>query len=137
MDSNAVPWWWLLGASVIVGEVLAFWLGYHWHKSRAARDAVPSVPAEILRQQIEEFDAALQGIDESLNHVDKSFDQLRQAEKDGSLRPDQQLRDQALRIAERLAARGSSRDDLVRICGITPGEADMIQRIHSPAKGSH
>ncbi|MGB0722220.1 MAG: hypothetical protein ACPGU7_07450 [Gammaproteobacteria bacterium] len=135
MSADALPWWSLLAASVLAGEALAFWLGYHWHRVRSAKHAPASIPAAAVREQIAAFDEALEGIDESLKRVDAGFEKIRQAEKDGSLRPEQQLRDQALGIAERLAAAGTSRNDLVRICSVTPGEAEMIQRVHGPRGG--
>ncbi|MCP5141610.1 MAG: hypothetical protein H6926_06420 [Chromatiales bacterium] len=126
-------WFWVLGLSLALGHLLAFSTGWRWQQYRAARDARPSVAPEALKAQIEQIDAALHGIDTSLNVVDRSMAHYRDAEKLGALRPEQQLHDQAIRIAEHLAEIGLTKDQIVRTTGITPGEATMIHRLHTPA----
>ncbi|MCB1738158.1 MAG: hypothetical protein KDI42_08535 [Gammaproteobacteria bacterium] len=133
IDIAGNPWLWALGVSLTVGHILAFWLGWHWQRYRAGRRARPSVAPEALKAQIEQIDAALHGIDTSLTVVDQSMAHYRDAEKLGTLRPEQQLHDQAIAIAERLAEAGLSKDLIMRTTGITPGEASMIHRLHKPA----
>jgi hypothetical protein len=40
-------------------------------------------------------------------------------------------------IAIRLAKGGASREELMAGCGLSLGEADLVQRLHSPASAGH
>ncbi len=134
MNTEGFPWWWVLVASIIITDVLAFWLGYYWHQYRSSKNKKPAVNAEVLKQQIDVFDSALQGIDSSLSSVDEAMELMRDAEQAAGNDPDQKLHDQAIRIAERMAGEGASKAELVRTCGLTPGEAAMIHRMHKPSE---
>lgn len=129
--SNNFPLW--IGILILVmasASGLMFAAGYYWHKLRHSDLSTASKPfdSDYVEQQIATFDRSLEGIEASLDSLSTAMRHINKRDKEKETDPI--LREQAYRIAQRMAAAGASRLELVKTCGITPGEATLIRRLH-------
>lgn len=95
----------------------------------AAPDPAPQI--EALRQDMRGLAAALGVLGQRLARVEELLErqQERGAQASGG-RGDSERR--GYEIATRLAARGCSADELVELCGLGRGEAELVLRLHGP-----
>ncbi len=100
---------------------------------RRASDALAARFAEHNTSLI----ARLGDIEEALANVHRRFDELAERlEGDGRRVVPSGTAAPSYQIAIRLARSGAPRDELVASCGLTRQEAELVQRLHAPARQS-
>ena len=118
--------------AVLVSDILLFLLGYFLHRSasrgrgdggvlsaKTAKDVV------VLRQSLLGMVRRLVQLEERFGQIEARQEELRFCDKEG----------QAYEVAAKLVRKGASVDELVSVCGISRGEAELIINLHDTGSG--
>jgi hypothetical protein len=102
-----------------------------WRRATRQQSRALATHSHTLAQQLSALDArvvataaAIRRLDERLEHQSAPSAQMH-----GSPAPGYQ-------IAIRLARGGASREELISSCGLSPGEADLVRRLHGAVNGA-
>jgi hypothetical protein len=129
--------WIGLIALVLTADALLFWLGYSYYTK--ATSIQPGQTTVLDQDKLEaDFDllrTAIDGIDDCFSTVDHTMRRVAPTLATVSA-PDANSR--AYAIAHKLAGRGSNLNELMRDCGLTRGEAQLVVNLNSgSAQRSH
>lgn len=120
--------------ALIVSDLLLVWLGALFCKLRSRRisagDSERALTTSEMRNAVATLSASLTSLNERLARIDTHVSRLsehdeqrRAAAKDSSRKP--------FDVATKLALRGAEVEDLVSLCGLTRGEAELIRMVHT------
>lgn len=124
-------------SALLVSDVLLVVIALAvYRRWRAARGVVaePVPPAadpaiEALRQEVRGIAAALGVLGQRLARIEEGLE--RQAESASAGGSSTEVERRAYELASKLAARGASLEDLMELCGLPRGEAELLYRVHS------
>jgi hypothetical protein len=112
----------LLGLSLllaVIAIVLAYRLRQGLRRSRAQQDA--------LQADLRALVSAAIGVGERVHRIEKSLKEVsHRQEQIDQTDPGAQAYQQAIKMAQK----GASAEELIEICGLTRGEADLIAMLH-------
>lgn len=89
--------------------------------SQAATDA--------LRQEVRALSAALGVFGQRLSRIEEGLERRADAAQPAGVRSE--LERKSIEFATRLAGRGASAEELIELCGLSRGEADLLLRVHA------
>jgi Flp pilus assembly protein TadB len=119
-----VPWALPLAVLALVLAVIAILLGFKFRQNqRQYREQIHSLQAD-MRALV----SAAIGVGERVHRIEKSLKEVshRQQEQIDHTDPGAQAYQQAIKMAQK----GASAEELIEICGLTRGEADLIAMLH-------
>ena len=121
--------------ALIVSDILLVCLGALFYRLRC-RTPSAGIPEQMLdsatemRDEIFAMSVSLAALDDRLARIDTHIgrlseqnEQQRAANKDSSRK--------TFEVATKLALRGADVDELVSLCGLTRGEAELIRMVHT------
>lgn len=113
--------------AVLISDILLFLLGYFLRqrpKPEPVGAAVLSVPTAnetaLLNHSVMGLVKRLAQFEERLRQIESRQEELRFRDTDG----------QAYEVAAKLVRKGAGVDELVSVCGISRGEAELIINLH-------
>jgi len=120
--------------ALLIANAMLFGLGFIVARlNSAAPDAEEDNPAGFssLRQDLKGVTLSLAALGERLAKLELQIGQLREsADKQGSgLGRDSDQR--SFKIATKLALQGANVDEIVELCGLARGEAELIRMLHA------
>jgi hypothetical protein len=121
--------------ALLVSDILLVCMGALFYRLRSRAPAA-SKPEQMLATSIEmrdeinamsvslaALDVRLVRIDTHIGRLSEQHEQQRAATKDSSRK--------TFEVATKLALRGAEVDELVSLCGLTRGEAELIRTVHT------
>ncbi len=84
-----------------------------------------------LHQEIKSISLSLAALSERLVKLEIQIGQLRDQAGQQTLPLNRDAEQKSFKVATKLALQGASADEIVELCGLTRGEADLICMLHS------
>lgn len=124
---TSMTMWVLIVAVILVVDALLVGFGYWVGQRRAAAQQPEPIDRDHLETELATLKAAMDGLDDCFATVDHAMRRVAPSMKpvasgDGSSR--------AYAIAHNLASKGASVRELMTDCGLTRGEASLIQNLN-------
>jgi Flp pilus assembly protein TadB len=118
-----VPWTLPLALMAVVLAVIAIFLGLKFRQGqRQSQEQVNNLQAD-MRALV----SAAIGVGERVHRIEKSLKEVsHRQEQIDQTDPGAQAYQQAIKMAQK----GASAEELIEICGLTRGEADLIAMLH-------
>lgn len=123
---------WILACTVLATVSLAVAL-LAWASARRWRILAARYETGLveLRQDVRGLCAGAVGVDERIARIEQTGRRLKERQEQLELRDSgERLYSQAIRMVHK----GSSPDELVSVCGLSPNEAELIMMMHSVDK---
>jgi hypothetical protein len=116
--------------ALLTGNALLIGLGFiiaRWSSApEAGREEVPN-----LHQDLKGVMLALAAMGERLLKLEVQIGQLREQAGQEGLPLNRDPEQKSFKIATKLALQGAGADEIVELCGLTRGEADLICMLHA------
>ncbi len=113
-----------------LGLALAGWLALASAQSRRAQQAV----IQSLQNDLRVLSSSAVAVGERVGRLDRLVGQLAQQQKELGLRQEQidrsEPEDRSYAHAIKLAGRGAGIDELMEVCDLTRGEAELVAMMH-------
>jgi len=141
MTAMSVSSWWLLGTGFLLIDGLLFCLGYWAGRLRGAAPGVQSVaaaapapaPAPVVAVPVEDPER-LEGLEARLRRMESA---LRRVEVRPRFDPAPLQEGGApMDVAARLARKGSSVEELMAVCNLGRGEAELIRVLYGSERAA-
>lgn len=116
--------------ALLASDVLLFVLGYSAHRLRSG-DAGSQKPLPGVRDEITALQNSLMGMAERMIGLEE---RLQQSEECQEKLESRESGAQPFEVAARLVSQGASLDQLVSVCGISRGEAELMLSLYSSSK---
>lgn len=84
---------------------------------------------EALRLDVRALSSALGVFGQRLGRIEEDLERRAEAAQPVGVRTE--LERKSIEFATRLASRGASADELVELCGLSRGEAELLMRVHA------
>lgn len=123
--------------ALLFGNALLIALGF-----MVARFRSPVTEHELeqgtpsLHQEIKSVSLSLAALSERLVKLEIQIGQLRDQAGRQTLPLNREAEQKSFKVATKLALQGASADEIVELCGLTRGEADLICMLHSSSQVS-
>ncbi|TVR60654.1 MAG: DUF2802 domain-containing protein [Candidatus Competibacteraceae bacterium] len=118
--------------ALLVGNGMLVALGFLAARSyfAAANGATEAEQMSGLRQDVKGVTLSLAAVSERLAKLEIQISQFREnMEQDGS--PNRDSDQKTFKIATKLALQGADAEEIVELCGLARGEAELIRMLHS------
>lgn len=141
---NSTLYFLLSGAALMVGNALLLWAGL-WLAERRGHKVKPPPPSALAPAAQRERDEGialalntmggeLKQLSQRLEQLERRMSKLRQGE--AATAPGEEAVRKMFEVAAKLSRQGSSAEDLVKLCGLTHGEAELVRLLHSVDPGA-
>ncbi len=110
-------------AALAIGDIALLWLGYWWGRRRVERPR-----EEVSRQDIQALQLSFATLIKRLERVEDALQRLEGGKPAAA-------EHQPYEVAARLIRRGAGVEELMSVCGLTQGEAELLLNLHAPSKG--
>jgi hypothetical protein len=120
---------------VIVSDVLLMMLGAllyrqygYFFKQHTTQDNLH----HNINQDLKALSISMSAFEERLAHLEGHMDYLRhELTRQYSLPNSKEVNRQAIEVATKLALQGAAVEELIQLCGLTRGEAELIRMLHA------
>jgi septal ring factor EnvC (AmiA/AmiB activator) len=117
--------------ALLASDVLLFVLGYSAYRLRSA-DAGRREPLHGARDEIAALQKSLTGMAEHMAGLEQRLQQFEECQEKLEARGENGA--QPFEVAARLVSQGASLDQIVSVCGISRGEAELMLSLYSSSK---
>lgn len=120
-------------AALLLGNVLLILLGFIAAQAqRGSADSVsPSPAVGGLQQEMKGISLSLAALGERLVKLEIQIGQLRDQAGQQPLPLNREAEQKSFKVATKLALQGASVDEIVELCGLARGEAELVCMLHS------
>jgi len=101
-----------------------------WRRATRNQSLHLATQSQTLAQQLSALDARVNATATAIRRLDERFERHKQP----GTTPLAGVPAPGYQIAIRLARSGASREELMTSCGLSPGEADLVRRLHGAAQ---
>lgn len=122
-------------AALLASDVLLFVLGYLAHRLRsgdAGSDAESWGPLHGVQDELAALQESLTGMAERMTGLEERLQQFEECQEKLEARGESGA--QPFEVAARLVSQGASLDQLVSVCGISRGEAELMLSLYNSSK---
>lgn len=118
-------------AALLLGNVLFILLGFI--VARAQRGTGEAVSGAIggLQQELKGISLSLAALSERLVKLEIQIGQLRDNAGHQTLPLNRDAEQKSFKVATKLALQGASVDEIIELCGLARGEAELVCMLHS------
>ena len=119
-------------AALLFGNVLLILLGFIAAQAqRGNTDAGASPAMGGLQQEMKGISLSLAALSERLVKLEIQIGQLRDQAGQQPLPLNREAEQKSFKVATKLALQGASVDEIVELCGLARGEAELVCMLHS------
>jgi hypothetical protein len=129
---------------VIVSDVLLMILGallYRQYNHPLKQDNIQDNIQDNLHHHIDQdlkaLSVSLSALGERLAHLETHMDYLRHELTRQHSLPNKEVNHQAIKVATKMALQGANVEELIELCGLTRGEAELIRMLHANHRQSN
>jgi hypothetical protein len=101
-----------------------------WRRATRSQSLHLATQSQTLAQQLSALDARVNATATAIRRLDERIERHKQP----GTTPLAAAPAPGYQIAIRLARSGASREELTTSCGLSPGEADLVRRLHGAAQ---
>lgn len=123
--------------ALLVSDLLLVMLGIGVYRMRcksARQDRVEDLHREVWNQDLQALAVSFNTVGERLARIDYRIDRLQGWGQQGMISREGSLK--AFEIASKLAVDGAEVDELINLCGLTRGEAELMHVMQKTARTS-
>ncbi len=122
--------------TLLISDTLLLGLGVMlWRRRRPAQvqtDPALTEAQATLAQELQGVGASVAALAERLGRIESALERVRErGEQSQTGVADKEGDRKAFEVATRLALKGAAVDEMVNLCGLTRGEAELIRMLHS------
>lgn len=118
--------------ALLFGNALLILLGFLAGRARAANPDAASEPAAgSVQQELKGVSLSLAALGERLVKLEIQIGQLRDQAGHQPLPLNREAEQKSFKVATKLALQGASVEEIVDLCGLARGEAELICMLHS------
>jgi hypothetical protein len=119
---------------VIVSDVVLMMLGallYRQYHHLLKQDNTQDNLHHHINQDLKALSVSLSALGERLAHLETQMDDLRHRLTRQHSLPNKEVNRQAIKVATKMALQGANVEELIQLCGLTRGEAELIRMLHA------